>query len=455
MRATISKGASSNTASLNFQDNFSTRVQFGLLGNDDFTVSTSPDGSAFSSAIVANRATGAVSFPNTGGFTGDSGAGGSSGLVPAPAAGTAAAGKYLRADGTWAVPPGSGGSDMTGASSGAAGTHGLVPAPIAGYQNRFLRGNATWAPLAASATTDTTNASNITSGTLPAAQLPAPLSSALGGVKSISAVSHKYLTSIGSDGGPAAAQPSSADLSDATAAGIAMLTAANAAAQTALQNNFAGDSGSGGTAGHVPAPAAGTGKFLKADGTWSVPGGGSGMIGATSGAAGSSGLVPAPSAGQQNLFLRGDATFADPGSVLTHFSFRDPSVSGFTGAKYDMAQVAGQSNATDTSAVAYTISVASGEIVLLRVDYLMALSDFSKCNAGSVARGVKNVSGTISQVSTSGTYTNDAARDHTGTDTVGFTNSGGNVVIYVQSDSSANTYNYFMNIRILRMKTSS
>lgn len=40
---------------------------------------------------------------------GDSGSGGTKGLVPAPASGTAAAGKYLKADGTWAVPPGSGG----------------------------------------------------------------------------------------------------------------------------------------------------------------------------------------------------------------------------------------------------------------------------------------------------------------------------------------------------------
>jgi hypothetical protein len=38
-------------------------------------------------------------------FTGDSGAGGAQGLVPAPSAGDAAAGKYLDADGTWTTPP--------------------------------------------------------------------------------------------------------------------------------------------------------------------------------------------------------------------------------------------------------------------------------------------------------------------------------------------------------------
>lgn len=42
-------------------------------------------------------------------FVGDSGSGGTKGLVPAPAAGDAAAGKYLDSDGTWSVPSGSGG----------------------------------------------------------------------------------------------------------------------------------------------------------------------------------------------------------------------------------------------------------------------------------------------------------------------------------------------------------
>ena len=41
-------------------------------------------------------------------FAGDSGAGGTKGLVPAPAAGDAAAGKFVKADGTFAVPAGTG-----------------------------------------------------------------------------------------------------------------------------------------------------------------------------------------------------------------------------------------------------------------------------------------------------------------------------------------------------------
>lgn len=49
--------------------------------------------------------------------TGDSGAGGVKGLVPAPATGDAAAGKYLKADGTWAVVSGGGTGDVVGPAS--------------------------------------------------------------------------------------------------------------------------------------------------------------------------------------------------------------------------------------------------------------------------------------------------------------------------------------------------
>lgn len=48
-------------------------------------------------------------------FFGDSGSGGLKGLVPAPAAGDAAAGKFLKANGSWVAPTGTG--DVTGPSS--------------------------------------------------------------------------------------------------------------------------------------------------------------------------------------------------------------------------------------------------------------------------------------------------------------------------------------------------
>ena len=61
------------------------------------------------------------------------------------------------------------------------------------------------------------SAGDITTGTLPAAQLPNPSASTLGGVESIAAVSHNYLTSISTGGVPAQAQPVLADLSDTPA----------------------------------------------------------------------------------------------------------------------------------------------------------------------------------------------------------------------------------------------
>jgi hypothetical protein len=68
---------------------------------------------------------------------GDSGSGGTAGNVPAPGAGDAAAGKFLKADGTFAVPAGSAPSGSANevfatpnGSSGAASLRALVPADL-------------------------------------------------------------------------------------------------------------------------------------------------------------------------------------------------------------------------------------------------------------------------------------------------------------------------------------
>ncbi len=47
-------------------------------------------------------------------MVGDAGSGGAKGLAPAPSAGDAAAGKYLKADGTWSIPPAGGITQLTG-----------------------------------------------------------------------------------------------------------------------------------------------------------------------------------------------------------------------------------------------------------------------------------------------------------------------------------------------------
>ena len=69
---------------------------------------------------------------------------GTMGLVPAPTAG--ASNRYLRSDGTWAVPPDTNTTytAFKGATSGAAGGLGLVPAPQVADLHDFLCGDGTW-----------------------------------------------------------------------------------------------------------------------------------------------------------------------------------------------------------------------------------------------------------------------------------------------------------------------
>ena len=68
-------------------------------------------------------------------MVGDSGTGGTKGLVPAPSAGDAAAGKYLKADGTFAVPPGTSGSAITALTGDVTATGpGSVAATLAANQ---------------------------------------------------------------------------------------------------------------------------------------------------------------------------------------------------------------------------------------------------------------------------------------------------------------------------------
>lgn len=58
------------------------------------------------------------------------------------------------------------------------------------------------------------SASDLATGTVPAARLPVPTATTLGGVESLAAVSHNFLTSITTAGAPTQAQPAAGDLSD-------------------------------------------------------------------------------------------------------------------------------------------------------------------------------------------------------------------------------------------------
>lgn len=59
---TLNKNAAGNDARFVFQTGFSTRVLFGLLANDDFSISVSPDGSTFYSAMAIDKDTGNVAI---------------------------------------------------------------------------------------------------------------------------------------------------------------------------------------------------------------------------------------------------------------------------------------------------------------------------------------------------------------------------------------------------------
>src|SRR5574337_1898836 len=84
------------------------------------------------------------------------------------------------------------------------------------------------------------SASDLSTGTLPAARLPNPSATTLGGVKSLASASHKFLTQIGTDGSVSQAQPVSADIlgtttnDDAAAGYIGEVISSNIAVGSAV-----------------------------------------------------------------------------------------------------------------------------------------------------------------------------------------------------------------------------
>lgn len=63
LRLYANKESQADTASHVFQSGYSGRAEFGLIGDDSFHIKLSPDGSAWSDVLVADPATGIVSFP--------------------------------------------------------------------------------------------------------------------------------------------------------------------------------------------------------------------------------------------------------------------------------------------------------------------------------------------------------------------------------------------------------
>lgn len=91
-------------------------------------------------------------------FTGaKNGYAGASGLVPAPGVNTEDS-YFLKANGTWAVPPDTTYNDFTGATTNAKGVHGLVPAPTQNTTLSYLKSTGNWdSVLTALDTTDNDN----------------------------------------------------------------------------------------------------------------------------------------------------------------------------------------------------------------------------------------------------------------------------------------------------------
>lgn len=120
-------------------------------------------------------------------MTGDSGSGGSTGLVPAPPAGSAAAQKFLKADGTYQIPPGTGGATNYQEVE-SAGTP-FPPEPILNFLNAVI-------------VDDPGNTS--TDVTIPAIALftNKPLASPVSMTSNIIAVIDSILTTMPAKGGP-------------------------------------------------------------------------------------------------------------------------------------------------------------------------------------------------------------------------------------------------------------
>ncbi len=62
IRTKLNKNASGNTASFLFQDAFSGRAEFGLIGDDNFTLKVSADGSTWNNSFVVDKTTGKIAI---------------------------------------------------------------------------------------------------------------------------------------------------------------------------------------------------------------------------------------------------------------------------------------------------------------------------------------------------------------------------------------------------------
>lgn len=300
-------------------------------------------------------------------------ASGKAGLVPAPAAGAQA--KYLRGDGTWQTPPNTTYSNMGGATSSAAGSAGLVPAPAAGKQASFLRGDGTWV-----VPTNTTYAKANTT-TLGLVMIgyaengknyPVELDSS--GKMYVNVPWTDTNTTygvVGANGSTGLVKNGSTvtSASGYTACPIVDGIPYYKDTNTTYANMKAATASAAGSAGLVPAPAAGKQtSFLRGDGTWVVPTNTTYGLASTT----ANGLLRQLNGSTSN-FMRGDGTWATPPN--TTYAVANESTNGLMAAadKKTMNRLIGVNTVTTlaslpiskrsitaTLSAATTLSVASG-----------------------------------------------------------------------------------------------
>lgn len=145
------------------------------------------------------------------------------GFTPENAANKAQASGYASLDSGTKIPaaqlPNPTASTLGGVESLAAVSHNfLTSISTSGVPAQAQPVCADLSNAATSCSTDATNATNISSGTLPAARLPNPSATTLGGVQSKTAVSNQFLTTISTSGVPASAQPAFTDISGTASA---------------------------------------------------------------------------------------------------------------------------------------------------------------------------------------------------------------------------------------------
>jgi hypothetical protein len=108
-------------------------------------------------------------------FTGDSGSGGAKGAVPAPASGDSSAGKFLKADGTWAIPPGTSSGSVTSVGLTVPAFLGISGSPVTTSGTLAVSLSGTALPVANGGTgaTASTGSGNVVLATSPALVTPA------------------------------------------------------------------------------------------------------------------------------------------------------------------------------------------------------------------------------------------------------------------------------------------